>query len=217
MGTGSNFLLVAEGFEEVERRNSEVTGRYFHNVRHSMMVFEAATLLAKKVGIYEENLGLLQIAAAWHDAVQDLGLGKNESESARLACEAMKRSNHHPSDISLVQDAILGTSLYLDGDKVRQKAEGKIILAQLLADADLCHIGATSEVFVEMTKCLLAERAGKPFFQMTKQEKIAGWKQEVVFLRGRSFLTKTAQDLWEKSLCGNLLVAVNFAEGFLPG
>ncbi len=217
-----NLRVILEGLGETNKRNNAGTGRYFHNIERTMLVINSAMSLAEAAGLRENSFELLAIAGAWMDVVQNPAVfSPNKTQSAHLAGNSMLNNGYTGSDIRVVKEMILGSEEFPYNDLFLQRAQGDphcdSYLARMLADADRCITGAAGDVYIRWTYLRMAEQAGKPVSDLTPSEKLAGWKSEVRNLDGRTFLTEPANRLMGKSLCGNLLVAKNFADGFLPG
>jgi len=204
--------VVDEGLAEVEKRNPESSGRFYHGHVHTKMVLQYAhQLAALAFGAGNDSMiDLYVMAAAWHDADRD------ERESLRLVEESMRRYGYpREKEIDAVQCLIYGTIVDWTGGVMHQAAEKMGHFCKLFADADLCYLGADFLDFVDMSLRLMAELAKKPVLELSREERLVGWKNQVKFMTGRRFLTEEANSLMGMKLCGNLLVAQNYAEGFL--
>jgi predicted metal-dependent HD superfamily phosphohydrolase len=210
--------MVEEGRAEVEKRNPESSGRYFHSIVHTRMVMCYVNLLgiAAFPTMASSNSRLsLREAAAWHDVEQRMGPRKNEEESARLAELAMQRLDFFPDEIEVVKNLILATKVeWIDG-MMHQEAEKMGLAEKILADADLCYLGADTEEFIKMVYRMMAELAKKPVSELTDDEKLTGWKNQINFMTGRSFLTSQASFVMGLQLSDNLTMAKRFANGYL--
>ncbi|HCQ31751.1 TPA: hypothetical protein DIU27_05260 [Candidatus Collierbacteria bacterium] len=204
-------FVLGQGLREVERRNGKVSGRFYHGFKHSSMVVEAVLTLALRAGLSIETRNLVVIAAAWHDVEQSLGSGKNEEESGRQASEFMGKNGYSEMEMRVVQSLISGTVCTWTDGVMHQQAENMDYVAKLLADADLCSLGASHEDFAEMSLRLMAELAKKPISTLTREELLGGWKNQVRFMTGRKFLTAEANVLMGKQFLENLEYAKKMA------
>ena len=203
--------VLMEGVAEVARRNGVETGRYYHGPKHTAMVMVFVKDLGERAGVGSDGICRLVMDATWHDTEQSLGRGWNEKESARLLGESMRRHGYTEEEIEETVSLIPGTIVYWLEGVMHQQAEGMDLLAKLLADADLCALGARGDDFADMSLRLMAEFAGKPISEFTAEEVVAGWKNQVKFMTGRKFLTKEANDLMGEQFLVNLKYARNMA------
>lgn len=161
--------ISAKAFKTVDERfgpGAEGTNsaKTYHDVIHTMQVHEYAMLIARRLfqqdKIGKDDLPLISIAASFHDIVQGLGAGLNESESAIEATNAMQESGMFSStDIQKVTQMILATRVrYIDG--IMQQAAGNSILEHIIADADLAHLGLPFEEYAERARALIIELYG---------------------------------------------------------
>lgn len=202
--------LVLEGLDLVSQKYGPQTLKFYHGRKHTEMVISCAIELSKLAidrGLITDSEGNRFIrAAAWHDVEQDLGRGLDEDESARLLACSMRASSYSHLEIRLSMRLIHGTKAVWSADGVmHQEAEGKSYLEQLMADADLCAIGVSPAMFVDMSGRLIREIAKK--FELTDAEWKKGWLGQAKFLTGRRFLTQEAQDLMGQMIPNNLQIA----------
>ncbi len=206
--------VIEEGVREVAKRNGEGSGRYYHGPKHTNMVMGCVRMLARMAGLSEHYILLLVIAAAWHDVEQSLGPGKNEQESGRLMGESMRRNGFTEAEIMIPQMAIEGTKVWFDGNGVmHQEAEKMGLIEKLLADADLCNIGADAKDYLEMATRLMREVCSNPVMGWDDVGK--GWQNQVKFMTNRVFLTHDAQRFMDTHLERNLLLATSLAKGYM--
>ncbi|EKD52747.1 MAG: hypothetical protein ACD_61C00254G0001 [uncultured bacterium] len=113
--------------------------------------------------------------------------------------------------IGLVREPILGTILSFQDGILHQQAEAMgNYLALLVADADLCSIGSSANIYLEMSRRLIMEMAGKT--NLSSEEWKNGWAGQVKFQTGRKFLTIEANTLWGENLQNNLKTAIKLAK-----
>src|SRR3989344_1347059 len=164
--------LISYALSEVERKygtgkdDGENPKRY-HNRPHSESVLDAAgniTQLAFEAGkIAASDIHLIKIAASFHDIEQDLGSGFNESESARIAEEEMRKTGaFKEEDIQKVKRMILATNIFFENGSLRQSATDEYP-TQIIADADLAHLGQESDIYWKKAKKLLKELKGTDY------------------------------------------------------
>ena len=202
--------LINECLAEVARRYDR-TFRFYHGYKHSSMVLGYVTILTKMAGCTEIETEILQFSAAGHDWEQEKGRIKNEKESGRLLGDVMRRYGYSEDEISFVQCLVMGTVVYWTKGVMHQEAESMGQLAKLLADADLCALGAPEADFVDMAQRTMAEIAKKPIEKFTGQELLNGWQSQVKFMTGRRYLTPEANELFGEQMKANLAYAKRMA------
>lgn len=134
---------------------------YYHNVSHTLDVFEHALLLGRHAGLNSRDLRLLAIAAAWHDTGFIKARHRNESFAAEWARESMERAGTFSrSEIADVTTAILDTEMMIEDETgIRiQRAVGR--LSPWLLDADLSNFGLPS--FFKSSLRIYREISGIP-------------------------------------------------------
>lgn len=171
-------------------------------------VINVALKLACEAGeeITDKDRALIIIAAAWHDVIQDQeGAGVNEAWSAKLACDEMRK--YLPStegfpdfftqdDQAKVTRMIMGTQMEQvveNGQTIRRQAatEDDPLLVRILADADLCTLGAvTTEVYWPDAINLFNEIYGE---NATNEQRVKFMEGQVSLLKSHQFLTSMAQ------------------------
>lgn len=205
--------VFSEATKGVAQKNGPETLRFYHGPKHTSMVVEFFAQLARRAGFDTERVLLGVLAAGGHDWEQGLGPGKNETESTRLMAESMRRQDYPEADIEFVSGMILGTVVSWGQEGVMIQAAEKMdnYAAKLLADADLCAIGAETADFADMAYKMMAELAKKPLDEMTADEVVRGWVDKVNFMTGRRFLTKEANALMGEQLEKNLVYARKMA------
>lgn len=209
--------LVAEGIQLTRLwNNPESTGRYYHNGKHSQMAhdyfFEIAVKAYLNQRISYDEILLGRLAMAWHDVIQGQGSTQNETKSADLLAKDMVRYAFSPDQINQARELILGTITSFDEQGyMHQRAELIATpLALLVADADLCSLGAPAPKFVLMSQRLIMEFAGKT--DLSPEEWQKGWAGQVKFMTGRTFLTPEANERWGLRLAQNFELAKTLAQ-----
>lgn len=115
---------------------SRVAAEYvFHDIAHTEQVVAGALELAAAFQLSDEEREMLQIAAWFHDTGYDEGPENHEQRGMTYA-EEFLLGEHYPADkIAIVKDLIAATQM---------PQSPKSLLAQLLCDADMCHLGKQS-------------------------------------------------------------------------
>lgn len=117
----------------IRRFSSELNPRlYYHNLDHTLDVYNAASHLSLLEGIDEYQRVCLEAAALLHDSGMLKTYFNHEDISAEIAREVLGDFGFTPADITLVSDLILVT-------KLPQRPYN--ILEQIICDADLDYLG----------------------------------------------------------------------------
>lgn len=127
----------------------------YHNETHTEFVIESALELADDIGLSPEERDLVLLAASAHDVIQDTNPllktydGNNEEASAKWAREQMTATNAFTEEeISHVEKAIISTYIKHREEGLRQSAEFKAIVSEILCDADLANLGSEWNVYL---------------------------------------------------------------------
>src|SRR5690606_16747765 len=115
-----------------ELKNNLPTYIDYHNVGHTIDVFNAALSIAddERVGDYDRKL--LGVAAIYHDAGYLRKCIGHEELSCEIAAEYLARFNYSSTDIETICGMILAT-------RVPQKPSS--FLQQIICDADMDYLG----------------------------------------------------------------------------
>lgn len=153
----------------------------FHNFDHTAQVVHASVQLAEKEQLDTFTLGLLKVAAWFHDTGYNEGGPGHEQRSADLA-ESFLRDKLSPEQISTIRGMILATKIPQSPQSIAEK---------IICDADLSHLG--NEHFWERND-LLKEEMEANGIKMNKNE----WLQfEINFISNHRYHTQAATDLFE--------------------
>lgn len=136
----------------------------YHDTEHTRQVIAATMLLGNlaltRGNITQHESQLLIIAGAFHDVEQGLGSGRNETESASQAENAMRKTGLFTSDdIEKVRTGIMATQVVYDAGHLEQSATD--YFTKLLADADLVSLGSSTEQYWDRTVGLFYEWYGE--------------------------------------------------------
>ncbi|MEK7450676.1 MAG: HD domain-containing protein [Patescibacteria group bacterium] len=195
--------LVSFALSEVERKYGKgqgdgLTPLKYHNLRHSQDILWAgqqlADLAVKNGKISQNDVDLIEIATASHDIEQGLGGGTNELGSARIIEEKMRKAQVFTEvDIGRVKKMILATTVYFKDGVMKQSATDDY-LTQIVADADLAHLGRESEIYWDRTESLLKEM--KKTDNPSPEDKLTFMKSQPTFLENHKFYTEEAKQLF---------------------
>lgn len=133
----------------------------YHNTAHTINVIEAAALIADeaiKAGkIKASDKELLLLAAAYHDIVQDFEPGRNETASADEADKAMQSAGvFGPDERTRVRKIIMASEVTITEERVSQ-AVTLDYLTEIMADADLAHLGKPTGIYWPTVMSLFEE------------------------------------------------------------
>lgn len=153
-----NNLSKAQDSIEAAKKHYENSDKFpYHNWEHVQDVMECLEQLGNLAvrGVTKEDLELLQIAAAWHDAEYSEPIPKNdrqtkEERSANLVADDLRERGVAQADIVNIKRWIIDTTVV--GDVKRTD------LGSLLHIADLGYFAAKDhEIFMDRLKKLKNE------------------------------------------------------------
>ena len=106
---------------------------YYHQYAHSLDVFKRTTYLAKKEGLCDEDVEMLQIAALFHDTWFVIKYEKNEPIWAKIASNFLQSIGYPQEKIKKVERIILATD--------PNYTPPKDIFEEIIKDADIDNLG----------------------------------------------------------------------------
>lgn len=106
---------------------------YYHQYAHSLDVFKRTTYLAKKEGLCDEDIEMLQIAALFHDTWFVIKYEKNEPIWAKIASNFLQSIGYPQEKIKKVESIILATD--------PNYTPPKDIFEEIIKDADIDNLG----------------------------------------------------------------------------
>lgn len=118
----------------------------YHNLSHTLDVFQSVSMLALSEKINEHDLILLQTAALYHDMGIHINYFGHEKESIQIIERVLPGFDFKPSEITAISKLIADTCITC----IPQNNLGK-----LLCDADLDYLGR--EDYLEISKLLRKE------------------------------------------------------------
>lgn len=152
--------------------------RTYHSLKHALDVHDAAIDIARIEGVSGEDLGLLRIAALFHDC-GFLVTGSEHEESGRtIAEEVLPAFGFTRPQVRRIGELVMAT-------RVPQCPEDD--LARILCDADLDYLGRTD--FKTIGDTLFAEL--REFGQIGSERE---WDElQVRFIGAHRYFTRTNQ------------------------
>jgi hypothetical protein len=105
---------------------------YYHNYRHTEHIVQMVEEIGRYENRSEEEIGLLQVAALWHDSGFLNVYDGHEEEGCRLVQEYLPRYGLNGMETDIICGMIRAT-------KLPQQPKNK--LEEIIADADLDYLG----------------------------------------------------------------------------
>ncbi|KAL9656844.1 hypothetical protein ABK040_004378 [Willaertia magna] len=174
---------------------------YYHGRFHTFDdVLPFCTKLAKEEGLSEEEILLVETAALFHDTGYLDQYEKNEPKGCERARKHLPEFGYSPEQIETICSCIMATQL--------PQSPGENILAQILCDADLGHLG-TDLYFLrgEGLRLELEKVFGK---EITPLQWHTG---NIKFLQNHKYFTKAAHKLLVPRKEINLKLNLELIEG----
>ncbi len=178
--------LTASAAAHVENfYQTHFTEQYvFHNFPHVVEVVEAARQIAAGYDLSHKELEMLSIAAWFHDVGYADGAEGHEERSGAHARAFLEAHGYAEADIQTVLRCIQATKLDAEPDN---------LLARILCDADLSHLG--SKLYWEHCTRLRQELLLTKNHMMSEVE----WVNfELDFMNSHSYYTEVAHELFDK-------------------
>ena len=156
----------------------------YHNIHHTLDVYNRAKYIANKEGIYGPDLKLLLIAAIYHDA----GYLKQKEDHEMISCEMVReylpQFNYDSDSIEKICSIIMAT-------KIPHKP--KSLLEKIICDADMDYLGRND--FFKIGEKLYREFLESGIILTPEEWNII----QVVFLEQHHFFTATAINLRQRT------------------
>jgi uncharacterized protein len=154
----------------------------YHSVEHTQDVMQAARRLGEMEGLQSVQIDLLETAALMHDTGFTKIYDGHEEVSMQIAEEVLPQFEYSQSDIELIVDLIKTTELPQNPLNHMQ---------EILADSDLDYIGRDDMFIIGQYLYDEWSRYGKIY-------SLREWnEQQIKFLKGHRFFTKSANKLRE--------------------
>ena len=156
----------------------------YHDITHTQDVVRVSRQIGLIYGLPMEDLELLQIAAWFHDTGYTDGPEGHEERSVVNARAFLQNFGYSEKQLDLIAGCIRAT-------KIPQRPVG--LLQQILADADLSHLGEKS--YWMRTARVRQEFIVSKNQLMTEEEWI---DFELTFMLGHQYHTDVAKELFDK-------------------
>lgn len=149
---------------------------YYHNLRHTEKVVEAATQIAQHYQLSDVDFFTVCVAAWFHDIGYLNGTGQgHEERGARMAQSYLEGTGLEFGVIESIKRCIIATQL-------PQRAVG--LTEQIVCDADLYHLG--TDEFSERNKLMRKEAEAVQDRKISKEE----WRRGTIrFLETHQYYT----------------------------
>jgi HD superfamily phosphodiesterase len=157
----------------------------YHNVEHTLSVYQAVKIIADSEKVREQEKDLLLTAALFHDSGFLIDRNEHEKHSCEIAKKFLPGSNYTNAQIEKICSIIMATT---SGYKPKN------ILEMIIRDADVDCLG--TDLYQEISERLYTEL--KNFGQIPEDEK--SWlKLQVNYLKHHKYYTKSSKNLRETS------------------
>src|SRR5260221_2295298 len=159
----SDKTIKEEAFQVLQEQYSEKS-RFYHNFSHVKTLLKLFESFDNKI----QDPKAIKFSIWFHDVIYDTRRNDNESESARLAYEMLRKLNVNTETIELVKDLILATK---DHNGKNLSYDAKLFL-----DMDLAILGMSEEIYKEYSQAIRQEYA---------------WVSESMYRKGRKKVLKS--------------------------
>ncbi|MCA9997333.1 MAG: HD domain-containing protein [Anaerolineales bacterium] len=164
----------------------------YHNLWHTQDdVMVTAVRLAHLLALGEEEVGLLRVAAAFHDLGFVEDVANHELVGARIVAQLLPEFAFSSRQIEIIMGLILAT---------RMPQSPRSLLEEILADSDLDLLGRPD--FMARNACLRQEWANEGRV-VTMREWYEG---QLSFMRGHDYFTAVAQRLRNETKQRNIVL-----------
>jgi HD superfamily phosphodiesterase len=191
MSSSIDILKLSDEFVFDLFKKSDTTKLVFHNYRHTYDVVESAELICEGEKLTKDDKEVVLLAAYFHDVGYLTSPKNHEEKSIEVAKEFLIQNNYPKEKIEQVENCIVATKM---------GAEPQTILEEIIRDADMYGLG--SKVYEDRSKLLRVECG----FCTDKANSDVEWlEQEIVFLSGHQYNTKTAFLKYNQIKLSNLI------------
>ncbi len=171
----------------VEKMSDEYT---YHSLAHTLEVVKDSAEIGRGCQLSEEEMEMLEIAAWFHDSGYTITYEDHERLGADMAREFLSAMQYPTAKIQLITECIMATSIPQSPDH---------IVASVLCDADLCHLGRTD--YNEKASLLRKEWEITRDWQYTDSE----WYEKTVeFFKSHNFHTNYAHEHFREQKWKNI-------------
>tara|TARA_B100000809_G_scaffold9521_1_gene9018 strand:- start:958 stop:2181 length:1224 start_codon:yes stop_codon:yes gene_type:complete len=191
MSNSKDILKLSEDFVFDLFKKSDTTKLAFHDYRHTHDVVESADLICDGEKLSKEDKEVVLLAAYFHDVGYLTTLKKHEEKSIEVAKEFLIQNNYSKDKIKQIEICIAATEMGVEPNS---------ILEEILCDADMYGLG--SKFYEDRSKLLRVEWG----CCIGKVDSDVEWlEQEIAFLSGHQYNTKTAFLKYNQQKISNLI------------
>ncbi|MEH6406929.1 MAG: HD domain-containing protein [Leeuwenhoekiella sp.] len=155
----------------------------FHNLNHTLEVFEKSEVIAKSEGLAKKDLEAVLIASLFHDTGYTSAYAGHEFISITNAMLYLEKLGYPKEQIEQVTACINATKL---------ENKPNSILEKIICDADLAHLGDPD--FIEKNERLRLEWANHLNIEYSDEE---WFKMNINFLKHQSYYTNYGKRVLE--------------------
>lgn len=119
---------------------------YYHNIQHTLNVYESVSTIAVLEGVDANDCKLLQIAAIYHDVGYLIEKDNHEEHSCEMARAYLPSFDYTSNEINSICEIIMATKM---------PQNPKSHLQEIICDADLDYLGRSD--FFNLSKRLYKE------------------------------------------------------------
>lgn len=191
MSSGKEILIQAESEVKKIFKEKVDKGYTYHNIQHTMKVFQAVKEIAIESGLSEDQIYDLQIAALFHDTGFIGGPSGHEERSSKIASAFLSGKGYSEERIKTIEGLILSTKKFT-------KPDG--LLQEIIRDADLC--GLADPLYQ------IESRALKDEFGYTRGQPLKDVEWHTMnyqFIKDHKYHTKAAKKMYNKGKKNNLM------------
>ncbi|QGY44043.1 HD domain-containing protein [Maribellus comscasis] len=131
----------------------------FHNLEHTKYVVEKAEYIGKNVGLSEEEILLVKIAAWFHDIGYAIDIKNHERVGAEKAEDFLRSKGVGQTRIEMVKNCILSTQI---------EAQPETLMEKVICDADLSHL--TEEDYFDRIEKMRQEWKNHSYKKVSKRK-----------------------------------------------
>ena len=176
----SNIVLEARKFSEEILNNKLPEVLCYHCVEHTQEVVKATRVIGDGLGLSEDQLEIVELAAWFHDLGYREVVENHEEVSASIALEFLRIRSFPDDKIAQVVGCIMAT-------KMPQSPKNN--LESVLCDADLAHLG--TEQFMQKSQLLKEETEALTKRNISERDWLIGNKD---FISNHQYFTEVAKE-----------------------
>lgn len=165
---------------------------HFHNLKHSLEVYEGVRIIAEEENITNEEKEIVSISALFHDTGYSRIYKGHEEVSVEIAEEFLTLKNYNLDHLSSVYKCIYAT-------RMPQNPEN--LLEKIICDADLIHLSAPNY----LQRISLLRKEWSYFLDMNFSDE--EWQTlNIQFLTDHKYHTNYGRSVLEKTKSKNLVL-----------